>query len=101
MFRRRRLSKSRREYELERAPEFLFDPRSDPLVNETRALWVRPQFAARDHSGGQLREIGPKPFQPVLRFGGRPLERRGERRTSLRPPAASSCFSAFEIFFTS
>ena len=27
MFRRRRLSKSRREYELERAPEFLFDPR--------------------------------------------------------------------------
>ena len=67
------------------------------------ALQHQPELAANitDNSAARQVERQAVACQPVLRFGARPLERRGERRTSLRPPAASSRFSAREIFFTS
>jgi hypothetical protein len=67
-----------------------------PEVGRRNASITRPlsvtfgSLSAASHLGLQ---IGP--CQPVLRFSTRPLERRGDRRNSLRPLAASSRFSAF------
>jgi hypothetical protein len=68
---------------------------------ESEHHWCAASSTLASLSAARLLELQAGACQPVLRFGGRPLERRGERRTTLRPPAASSRFSAREIFFTS